>query len=40
MELHNLLEDEVSNIINKLLKDKEDICTCDKCSNSFKQFKT
>jgi competence protein ComFB len=31
MELHNLLEDEVSNIINKLLKDKEDICTCDKC---------
>ena len=31
MELHNLMEDEVVYTVNKLLKDKEDICTCDRC---------
>ncbi len=30
-ELHNLIEDEVIRITNELLKDREDICTCDKC---------
>lgn len=31
MKLHNLMEDEVIRIINELLKDREDMCTCDKC---------
>lgn len=31
MKLHNLIEDEVIRITNELLKDREDICTCDKC---------
>mgnify|MGYP000880168464 CR=1 FL=1 len=31
MQLHNLLEDEVIRITHKLLRDREDICTCDKC---------
>ena len=31
MELHNLMEDEVSYVIDQLLKDRKDICTCDKC---------
>ncbi|CCQ95987.1 Late competence development protein ComFB [[Clostridium] ultunense Esp] len=31
MELRNLMEDEVIYAINRLLKDKKDICTCDKC---------
>ena len=31
MKLHNLMEDEVIYIINELLKNREDICTCDKC---------
>ncbi len=31
MGLHNLLEDEVINTINNLLKDRHNICTCDKC---------
>ncbi|MCF6465628.1 late competence development ComFB family protein [Clostridium sp. Cult2] len=31
MELRNLMEDEVLYAINRILKDKEDICTCNKC---------
>jgi competence protein ComFB len=31
MELRNLIEDEVIYTINRLLKDRKDICTCDKC---------
>lgn len=31
MELRNLMEDEVIYTINRLLKDKKNICTCDKC---------
>ena len=31
MKLHNLMEDEVIRIINEILKDRDDICTCDKC---------
>lgn len=31
MELRNLMEDEVIHTINKILKDKDDICTCEKC---------
>ncbi|HSH36404.1 late competence development ComFB family protein, partial [Schnuerera sp.] len=31
MELRNLMEDEVIHTINKILKDKYDICTCEKC---------
>ena len=31
MKLHNLMEDEVIRIIDEFLKDREDICTCDKC---------
>lgn len=31
MKLHNLMEDEVIRIVNKLLKNEKDICTCEKC---------
>nr|WP_272879086.1 late competence development ComFB family protein [Clostridium sp. Cult2] len=29
--MRNLMEDEVLYAINRILKDKEDICTCNKC---------
>jgi competence protein ComFB len=31
MKLHNLMEDEVLNVIEKLGDDIPDICYCDKC---------
>lgn len=31
MELVNLMEDEVIFAIDKILEDRDDICTCDKC---------
>lgn len=31
MKLHNLLEEEVLNQVKDILKDRKDICTCDKC---------
>lgn len=31
MELENLIQYEVECVIEKLLKDRTDICTCDKC---------
>lgn len=31
MELHNLIEDDVINAINKLEDTVEDWCSCDKC---------
>lgn len=31
MKLHNLVEDEVIRITNELLKNRDDVCTCDKC---------
>jgi len=31
MELINLMEEEVMRIIDKILKDRNDICTCDRC---------
>ena len=31
MELKNLIEDEVMYTINKLLSERKDMCTCDKC---------
>ena len=31
MKLLNLMEDEVICTIDKILKEKQDICTCDKC---------
>jgi len=31
MELKNLMEDEVKRVVDKLLKDRDDICTCDRC---------
>ncbi|WP_200804852.1 late competence development ComFB family protein [Anaerosalibacter sp. Marseille-P3206] len=31
MGLKNLMEDEVMYTVNKLLSDRKDMCTCDKC---------
>lgn len=31
MKIYNLLEYEVFYLLEKILKDKKDICTCDKC---------
>ncbi|EOD01527.1 late competence development ComFB family protein [Caldisalinibacter kiritimatiensis] len=31
MELHNFMEKEVLNTIDRLLKDRPDICHCEKC---------
>lgn len=31
MDLRNLMEEEVIYTIKKLLKDRDDICVCDKC---------
>lgn len=31
MELKNLMEDEVLNIIDRVLENRDDICKCDKC---------
>lgn len=31
LELKNLIEDEVMYTINKLLSERKDMCTCDKC---------
>ena len=31
MKLKNLMEDEVIYTINRLLKDVDDMCTCEKC---------
>lgn len=31
MKLYNLLESEVFHTIDDLLKDRKDICSCDKC---------
>ncbi len=31
MKLKNLMEDEVMYAINKILKDRDDVCTCEKC---------
>jgi len=31
MKLHNLMEDEVLNAINKVLKDMDNLCKCDIC---------
>lgn len=31
MDLRNLMESEVKNAVNKLLKDNKDICNCDRC---------
>ncbi|MBE6082582.1 MULTISPECIES: late competence development ComFB family protein [Tissierellales] len=31
IKLHNLMEDEVEYIIDKLLKKRKDVCSCEKC---------
>ena len=31
MELNNILEDEIIYIVNNILKDRKDVCTCNKC---------
>ncbi|MCF6460080.1 late competence development ComFB family protein [Clostridium sp. Cult3] len=31
MELRNLMEDEVMNTIDRVLKDRDEVCGCDKC---------
>lgn len=31
MKLHNLMEDEVLIIVNRLMDDVDDMCTCEKC---------
>lgn len=31
MELKNLMEDEVMYIVNQLLSERKDMCTCNKC---------
>ena len=31
MHLHNIMEDEILNIINEILSNRKDICTCDRC---------
>lgn len=31
VELKNIMEDEVKGIVDKLLKDRDDICTCERC---------
>lgn len=31
MHLHNLMEDRVINIVNELLRGKNNICTCNRC---------
>ncbi|NLX62930.1 MAG: late competence development ComFB family protein [Tissierellia bacterium] len=31
MELKNLMEDQVLNMVNRILKDREGICQCEKC---------
>ncbi len=31
MKLHNIMEDKVTEIANLLLKNEQDICTCDRC---------
>ena len=31
MKLYNLMEDEVMYTVDELLKDKKDVCTCNKC---------
>ncbi len=31
MELKNLMEEEVLRVVEKLLKERDDICTCDRC---------
>lgn len=31
MKLYNLMEEEVNHVIDKLLKNNDGICTCEKC---------
>ncbi len=31
MELKNLMEEEVKRVVERLLKNRDDICTCDRC---------
>lgn len=31
MELKNLMEEQVLNMIDRILEDRDDICKCDKC---------
>lgn len=31
MELRNLMEKEVERVVNKILKERKDICNCNKC---------
>ena len=31
MELNNILEDKIIYIVNNILKDRKDVCTCNKC---------
>lgn len=31
MKLHNIMEDKVADITNRLMKGDQDLCTCDRC---------
>ncbi len=35
MELKNVMEEEVKRIVEEILKDRDDICTCERCKKDI-----
>lgn len=31
MKLHNIMEDKITDLTNRLMKGEQDFCTCDRC---------